>query len=298
MRLVSWGKTWLIALSLAVLMFLLVFYCFDSPTTENLKADNNRLRAQYGILSKRLDNSLRVMQHIQDRDDNFYRVMMQMDPMTRNQRLAGLDNEARYKDLESLNDAGLVMRLAQRMDLLEKQLFSQVQSFDQLKSALEQNQDKLSHIPSVIPINIEDYTMSSGYGYRRDPIYGSSKFHEGLDFAAKTGTNVFATADGVVEVAERAAGYGNCIDINHGYNYLSRYAHLSEILVKKGEQVKRGQLIGKVGSTGKSTGPHLHYEVRFKDEPQNPVNYYFMDLTPEQYTEMIQMADNAGHVMD
>lgn len=140
--------------------------------------------------------------------------------------------------------------------------------------------------------------MSSGYGVRRDPIYGSSKFHAGLDFAAKTGTPVFATADGVVTEAGRQSGYGNCIDISHGYNYLTRYAHLSEVLVKPGQEVKRGEMIGKVGSTGKSTGPHLHYEVRFKGEPQNPVNYYFMDVTPEQYAEMVQLAENAGHVMD
>ena len=156
----------------------------------------------------------------------------------------------------------------------------------------------MAHIPSIIPIDVKDYTMSSGYGYRRDPVYGSTKFHAGLDFAEKNGIPVYATGDGTVTVAERKSGYGNCIDIDHGYNYLTRYAHLSEILVSPGQSVKRGDYIGKVGSTGKSTGPHLHYEVRFKDEPQNPVNYYFMDLTPEQYAEMVREAENAGHVMD
>lgn len=298
MRLASWGKTWMIALMLAAVMFFIVFYCFDSPTEENLRAENSQLRAQYGILNRRLDNSLKVMDHIRDRDDNFYRVMMQMDPMSQTQRHAGLDNEERYRELQKLSDANLVTQLTRRMDLLERQLYAQVQSFDQLRATVGQQQEKLAHIPSVLPINVKDYTMSSGYGYRRDPIYGSSKFHEGLDFAAATGTPVFATADGEVEIAKREVGYGNCIDINHGYNYLTRYAHLSEILVKEGEKVKRGQMIGKVGSTGKSTGPHLHYEVRFKGEAQNPVNYYFMDLTPQEYADMIQLADNAGHVMD
>ncbi len=297
-RLAAFGKMWIGAILLTTLLFVCVFYLFDSPTEENLRAENAQLRAQYGILSKRLDNSLKVMQHIQDRDDNFYRVMMQLDPMSSNQRLAGLDNEGRYREFQRLNDGELVTRLTQSMDMLERQIFAQVQSFDQLRTSLENQQDKLAHIPSVLPIKMSDYTMSSGYGYRRDPIYGSARFHEGLDFAAPTGTPVYATADGTIAIAQRAAGYGNCIDIDHGYNYLSRYAHLSEILVKEGESVKRGQLIGKVGSTGKSTGPHLHYEVRFKDEAQNPVNYYFMDLTPEEYAEMIQTADNAGHVMD
>lgn len=298
MRLASWGRLWSMAVVLAAVLFFVVFYCFDSPTEENLRAENAELKAQYGILNRRLDNTLKVMDRIKDRDDNFYRVMMQMDPMSPLQRHSGLDNEARYRELQQLSDAGLVTYLTQRMDLLERQLFVQVQSFDQLRDAVGKQKDKLSHIPSVLPIKVEDYTMSSGYGYRRDPIYGSSKFHEGLDFSASIGTPVYATADGEITVAKREAGYGNCIDIDHGYNYLTRYAHLSEILVKEGSQVKRGQMIGKVGSTGKSTGPHLHYEVRFKGEAQNPVNYYFMDLTPEEYVEMIQMADNAGHVMD
>ena len=295
MRLASWGRLWSMAVVLAAVLFFVVFYCFDSPTEENLRAENAELKAQYGILNRRLDNTLKVMDRIKDRDDNFYRVMMQMDPMSPLQRHSGLDNEARYRELQQLSDAGLVTYLTQRMD---RQLFAQVQSFDQLRDAVGKQKDKLSHIPSVLPIKVEDYTMSSGYGYRRDPIYGSSKFHEGLDFSASIGTPVYATADGEITVAKREAGYGNCIDIDHGYNYLTRYAHLSEILVKEGSQVKRGQMIGKVGSTGKSTGPHLHYEVRFKGEAQNPVNYYFMDLTPEEYVEMIQMADNAGHVMD
>lgn len=298
MRLAYLAKTWALAMVIAVAIFMIVFYLFDSPTLENLRRENNQLKTQYAILDKRLENSLKVMSRIQDRDDNFYRVMMQMDPMNNAQRFAGLDNDSRYRELEKLSDAGLVTRLTQSMDLFERQLYSQVQSFDQLKHALGKQNDRIAHIPSILPINVTDYTMSSGYGFRRDPIYGAAKFHEGLDFAASTGTDVFATADGNVSVARRAAGYGNCIDIDHGYNYMSRYAHLSEILVKEGEPVKRGQLIGKVGSTGKSTGPHLHYEVRFKNEPQNPVNYYFMDLSPQQYAEMIQLADNAGHVMD
>ncbi len=298
MRFASWGKTWVIALMLAVAIFLTVFYLFETPTERNLKAENANLKSQYGILKRRLDNSLKVMDRLQDRDDNFYRVMMQMDPLSRTQRLSGLDNEERYRQLSKMSDAGLVTQLTQRMDLFERKLMAQSQSFDQLRETLGTQKDKLSHIPSIIPIDLNTYTMSSGYGYRRDPIYGSSKFHEGLDFAASTGTPVFATGDGKIEVARRQALYGNCIDIDHGYNYQSRYAHLSEILVKEGENVKRGQLIGRVGSTGKSTGPHLHYEVRFKGEAQNPVHYYFMDLTPEQYTEMIQMAENAGHVMD
>lgn len=292
------GLFLLSSLLLCMVILIVVFCLFDMPTEKNLRKENAQLKSQYNIVNRRLDNSLKVMEDIRNRDDNFYRVMMQMDPMSFSRRYAGLDNEKRYQELKKIPDAGLVTLLTQRLDLFDRQLYAQSLSFDQLKASVEKQKDKLAHIPSVIPIDIKDYTMSSGYGYRRDPIYGSSRFHAGLDFAAPTGTPVFATADGVVAEAGRRSNYGNCIDISHGYNYITRYAHLSEILVEPGKSVKRGELIGKVGSTGKSTGPHLHYEVRFKDEPQNPVNYYFMDLTPEEYAEMIRMAENAGHVMD
>lgn len=288
----------LCSIGAGVLMMVVFFYSFGTPTEENLRRENAALKSQYNILNRRLDNSLKVMGDIQNRDDNFYRVMMQMDPMSRSQRYAGLDNEKRYKELQRMDDGEVVQLLSQRLDLFDRQLYAQSISFDQLRNTAVRQKDKLAHIPSVMPINIKDFTMSSGYGVRRDPVYGSTKFHAGLDFAAKTGTPVFATADGTVTVADRKSGYGNCIDIDHGYNYLTRYAHLSRVAVKGGQEVKRGELIGYVGSTGKSTGPHLHYEVRFKDEPQNPVNYYFMDLTPDQYAEMVQLAENAGHVMD
>ena len=298
MRFAYWVKTCAVAFALATVIFVVVFYLFDSPTEENLKAENANLKSQYSILKRRLDNSLKVMDRLQDRDDNFYRVMMQMEPMGSTRRLAGLDNESRYQELGRMSDAGLVAQLTQRMNLLERRLFAQSQSFDQLRQTMGTQKEKLAHIPAIIPIDLRTHTMSAGFGYRRDPVYGWSKFHEGIDFAASTGTPVYATGDGRIALARREAGYGNCIEIDHGYNYVSRYAHLSEILVREGEDVKRGQMIGRVGSTGKSSGPHLHYEVRFKGEAQNPVNYYFMDLTPEQYSDMLQTAENAGHVMD
>lgn len=297
-RLRALGKLAGLSFLLAGFIFFIVYYALDGPSEEHLRKENAMLKSRYNILNRRLDNSLKIMEDIRTRDDNFYRVMMQMDPMSRSQRYAGLDNERRYKELQGMNDGEIVQLLSQRLDLFDRQIYAQSLSFDQLRANAVRQKDKLAHIPSVMPINIKDFTMSSGYGVRRDPVYGSTKFHAGLDFAAKTGTPVFATADGEVVVAERKSGYGNCVDINHGYNYLTRYAHLSKIIAKAGTKVKRGELIGLVGSTGKSTGPHLHYEVRFKDEPQNPVNYYFMDLTPEQYAEMVQLAENAGHVMD
>ncbi len=297
-RLASLGRYVAVGMVIGIMVYAILYFVFDTPTEENLKAENNKLKSQYAILEKRLDNSIKVMEDIRNRDDNFYRVMMQMDPLSRKERLSGLENDTKLDNLGHLNDAELVNRMNRSMDLLEHQIYSQSISFDQLREAAGEQKEKIARIPSVMPINIKDYTMSSGYGFRRDPVYGTAKFHEGLDFAAATGTPVFATADAVVEVAERKDAYGNCIDLNHGYNYVTRYAHLSQILVKPGQHVKRGEMIGKVGSTGKSTGSHLHYEVRFKGEPQNPVHYYFMDLTPQQYLDMIQLAENSAHVMD
>lgn len=297
-RLASLGRHLLIGSVIGGGMYLIFMFGFGLPTEKNLRKENSELKSQYAILEKRLDNSIKVMEDIRNRDDNFYRVMMQMDPLSSNQRLSGMDLDAKYDRLGKLNDLELLTRMNQQIDLLEHQIYSQSLSFDQLKEAAGEQKDKISRIPSVLPIHIGQFTMSSGYGYRRDPVYGTAKFHSGLDFAAPTGTPVFATADAKVEVADRKPIYGNCIDLDHGFNYKTRYAHLSQILVKPGEEVKRGQLIGNVGSTGKSSGSHLHYEVLFKGEPQNPVNYYFMDLTPEEYATLIRQAENSAHVMD
>lgn len=297
-RLASLGRHLLTGSVIGGGMYLIFMFGFGLPTEKNLRKENSELKSQYAILEKRLDNSIKVMEDIRNRDDNFYRVMMQMDPLSSNQRLSGMDLDAKYDRLGKLNDLELLTRMNQQIDLLEHQIYSQSLSFDQLKEAAGEQKDKISRIPSVLPIHIGQFTMSSGYGYRRDPVYGTAKFHSGLDFAAPTGTPVFATADAKVEVADRKPIYGNCIDLDHGFNYKTRYAHLSQILVKPGEEVKRGQLIGKVGSTGKSSGSHLHYEVLFKGEPQNPVNYYFMDLTPEEYATLIRQAENSAHVMD
>ncbi len=277
-RLASLGKYLAVGGVIGIGLYALLYYVFDTPTEQNLKEENSKLKSQYAILEKRLDNSIKVMEDIRNRDDNFYRVMMQMDPLSSKERFSGLENDTRLENVGHLNDAELVGRMNRSMDLLERQIYSQSVSFDQLREAAGDQKEKIASIPSVMPINVNDYTMSSGYGYRRDPVYGTAKFHEGLDFAAATGTPVFATADAVVEVAERKDAYGNCIDLNHGYNYVTRYAHLSQILVKPGQKVKRGEMIGKVGSTGKSTGSHLHYEVRFKGEPQNPLHYFLMVL--------------------
>lgn len=289
-----------LGLGLAVwgVVIIVAFLCFGFHNETYIQRENGELRGRYALIQKRLDKALAVMEDIKQRDDNFYRVMMQIEPVKMSQRYAGMSDKNDFAGLDRYSDDNLLKVLALNIELLERQLYAQSQSFDELRSTALSQREKIRHIPGIMPINVTDYTVSSGYGVRRDPVYGSMAFHAGLDFAAPQGTPVYATADGIVSMVGRAGGYGNKIDIDHGFNYMSRYAHLSKIDVVSGQRVSRGDKIGEVGSTGKSTGPHLHYEVRFRDEPQNPVNYYFFDVTPAQYQSMIEAAENAGHVMD
>lgn len=299
-------RLWGVALRVAEIAAIVVIvglglYTFmEFPREKMLREDNEQLRAQVEELDTRLSLALDVMDNLAERDNNFYRVMMQADPISDVQRYAGLDPQQPEIPLNSLNDAALVGNVSRKMSALEQSIYTQIGSFEQLRRLAVDRQDRLAHIPSIQPVANKDLRqMASGYGRRVDPIYGTVRFHEGMDFSAPVGTPVYATGDGVVTSAGRSmSGYGNMIDIDHGFNYNTRYAHLSQVLVKTGQQVKRGDLIGKVGNTGKSTGPHLHYEVRLKGVPQNPVNYYFQDLTPEEYAAMVEASENAGHVMD
>lgn len=276
-----------------------LYYVIDFPREKQLRAKNEKIEQALHVLERQADNAINVMTDIAARDNNFYRIVMQADPLPDATRYAGLERERDYGELDSIPDATLAKLVTDKLDILDNLIYYQIKSFDYLKKQAADNSDRLTHIPAIQPISSKYLkTMASGYGYRRDPIYGTTKFHEGMDFASDIGTPVYATGDGVVKTAGWESGYGNAIVIDHGYNYTTRFAHLSKILVNPGQSVKRGDLIGNVGNTGKSTGPHLHYEVRLKGQPQNPVNYYFMDLSAEEYDEMIRQAENAGHVMD
>lgn len=292
-------RHFIVGIAFGILALIAAYYWIDFPREKMLRDENKRLLSEFEVLEKRLDNSISVMEDIIDRDNNFYRVVMHTDRITDTQRYAGLNNANRYNHLNNLSDAELIKSVSANMDRLEHQIYTQIKSFDQLKEIASNQKDRLAHIPAIQPISeLKLRQMASGYGHRVDPIYGTSKFHEGMDFAAEKGTPVYATGDAIVKSAKWHSGYGNLIELDHGYNYTTRYAHLSKMNVTAGQSVKRGELIGLVGNTGKSTGSHLHYEVRYKGAPQNPVNYYFYDLTPEKYEEMIKLAENAGHVMD
>lgn len=279
--------------------FIVLLIIFGSPSEKELRKENSRLQAQYNVLSRRMDEALGVLQDIQQRDDNLYRVIFMADPISPAIRQAGYGGTNRYEQLMDMADAKLVINTTQKMDLLSKQLYIQSKSFDVVVEMCKNHDQMLKCIPAIQPISNKDLRRTaSGYGTRIDPIYGTTKFHAGMDFSAPLGTDVYATGDGTVVKVGWETGYGNTVEIDHGFGYMTRYAHLQEFKTHVGKKVVRGEVIAGVGSTGKSTGPHLHYEVHVKGEVVNPVNYYFMDLSAEDYENMIQLAANHGKVFD
>ena len=279
--------------------FILLIWIFGSPSENQLRIENSRLLAQYNVLSRRLDEALGVMQGIQQRDDNLYRVVLQADPVADAVRKAGYGGTNRYEDLMDLANADLVVNTTQKMDMLNRQLYIQSKSFDEVVELFKGQDEMLQSIPAIQPVANKDLKRTaSGYGMRIDPIYKTAKFHAGMDFSANTGTPVYATGNGRVKKAGWQRGYGKIIIVDHGFGDETWYAHLNKYNVRVGQKVIRGEVIGEVGNTGKSTGPHLHYEVHLKGKVMNPVNYYFMDLSAEEYDKMIELAANQGKVFD
>lgn len=283
----------------AAAIFVILIMIFGLPSEKELKSENSRLLSQYKLMSRELDNALAVLEDIRMRDDNLYRVMFNADPIPEDVRQFDFAGTARYDSLESMDNARLVIATTAKLDLLKRQLYVQSNSFDEIVQMYRGKDEMYKCIPAIQPVaNKNLKQMASGYGNRIDPIYGTVRYHAGMDFSAAVGTDIYATGDGTVEDAGWESGYGNCVVIDHGYGYKTRYAHMSRIGVRRGEKVIRGQVIGAVGNTGKSTGPHLHYEVIVKGRTVNPVNYYYMDLTPEEYDEMIKVAETRGNMMD
>ena len=273
---------------------------FDTPKEKGLKRENEQLKLQYEMLNKQFDLVENTLQDLQQRDNNIYRVIFETEPIPSSVREAGYGGTERYSKLKNLKNSELVIKTAKRLDKLSKQLYVQSKSYDQIIKKADNKEEMLSSIPAIMPVSNEDLTRTaSGYGWRIHPIYKIKKFHEGMDFTASTGTEVYATGDGIVEkVKQSYRGYGKRVIINHGFGYKTRYAHLADFNVRKGQKVKRGDVIGYVGNTGLSTAPHLHYEVEKGGKKINPVHYYFNDLSPDQYEKMIFISRNSGQSFD
>lgn len=286
-------------IALGAVAFAVFYLLIPTPSLDALTEENSKLLSQYHLLSHKVDDAMEVLHSVEQRDDNLYRVLLEAEPVSQYIRQSGYNGTNRYAELTDMKNSDLVMALSQKVDLLEKKLYIQSKSFDDVVELYKDNEKRIDCIPSIQPVSNSDLKRTaSGYGYRMDPIYHVRKFHAGMDFTCPKGTPVYATGNGRVIFAKWKTGYGNCIDIDHGYGYVTRYAHLSKIRVRVNQTVTRGEIIGDAGSTGKSTGSHVHYEVILNGRNQNPVNYYFMDLDADEYDEMIRLSETQGRVYD
>lgn len=272
----------------------------DSPKEKLLKKENSQLKAQYELLDRRMDQVTAVLNDIQRRDDEIYRIIFEAEPIAKEIREAGFGGVNRYKKLEGYRNSDLIIESAQQLDKITKQLYIQSKSFDEVHKMAVKKEDMLAAIPAIQPVsNKELKRMASGYGMRMHPIYKRRKMHTGMDFSAEKGTEIYATGNGkVVHVERSRRGYGNHVIIDHGYGYKTLYAHMSKFNVRRGENIKRGQIIGYIGNTGTSVAPHLHYEVIKNGNKVNPINFYFNDLSPEEYEQMIEFASQPTQSFD
>ncbi|MDT0557104.1 M23 family metallopeptidase [Ichthyenterobacterium sp. W332] len=272
----------------------------ESPKERELKRELQNMALQYDILNQRMEDAFAALENVEERDNAIYRLYFEANPIPEEQRRAGFGGINRYKKFEGFDNSKLIGESNKRLDILEKAIVVQSKSLDEIKILAADKEKFLQAIPAIQPVNNENLTrMASGYGYRTDPFTKVRKFHYGMDFTAPRGTPIYASGDGVVTRADNSAsGYGKHIRIDHGYGYVSLYAHLYKYNVRKNQRVKRGDLIGYVGSTGRSEAPHLHYEV-FKDgERINPINFYYGNLSAKEYERLLQKASLENQSLD
>lgn len=281
---------------IAVIIAVMFLYVFDSPKELALKRKNQQILANYQHLNQELNAIESALKDIQYRDDNIYRTVFEAEPIADEIRQAGFGGTDKYQELRQLDDHEIVANTSKRFDIVSKKMYIQSKSFDEVAKMAKNKEEMLASIPAIMPLALDKLTrIASMYGHRIDPIYKTRRMHHGMDFTARTGTPIYATGNGqVVETRRSNRGYGNKVIIDHGFGYKTLYAHMHTIGVKKGQVVKRGDIIGTVGNTGKSTGPHLHYEVHKNGHHTNPINFYFDDLTPAEYNEMIRQAMQPG----
>ncbi len=249
---------------------------FETPSEKAKNRELEYVKLNEGLHKKRIAQFEKVLKDLQERDNNIYRTFFELSPIPEEQRRAGFGGVNRYKALEGFDNSKMVIDITKNMDILSKQLYIQSKSLDEIVKMAENKEELLAAIPAIQPVRSEDLRrIASGYGWRTDPFTKARKKHYGMDFSAPRGTPVYATGPGkVIRADASSSGFGKHIRINHGFGYISLYAHLSKYNVRKGQRVKRGDLIGFVGSTGRSEGPHLHYEIRKNRERINPINFY------------------------
>ncbi len=275
------------------LLFLYSSY-FESPKELILRNEVRELEFYYDKLNQDVEMLSTILNNIENRDDNIYRVVLGAEPIEKSVRDAGVGGADRYADIreKSIAHADLVIGLHEKVDKLRRKLYIESKSQDEVVKLAENKEKLFAAIPAIQPIsNKQLIALASGFGLRIHPVYKVKKLHRGIDFAAEIGTPIYATADGTVaKVDVRFSGYGKMVEIDHGFGYRSRYAHMHDFAVRKGQNIKRGDLIGYVGNTGLSTAPHLHYEVLINGSHVDPVHYFFNDLTPAEYEKILELA--------
>ena len=287
-------------LALSLLFGFFMAYHIESPKEKQLKGEVFELKNQFKEVQQRLVLVDKVTEAIKNRDEDLYRTALGAEKFPEELRLMGVGGSDAYKSYRGMSNSKLLIQTAKMMDNVERKLHAQSLSFKELVELTKEQELRLASLPAIQPVNNKELKrMASGYGWRVDPVYGTRKMHWGTDFSSEIGTEIYATGRGVAEAVEKNSwGYGNEVVLNHGFGYKTRYAHMSSYVVEIGDTVQRGDLLGFVGSTGKSTGPHLHYEVIKDGHKVNPINYFHSDLTPEQYEKIVEISENAHRSMD
>ena len=282
------------------LLILLNSDIINTPSEVAQKRSIENFKLQFDILNKKLSQLEAVIADVENRDNNLYRVYFEASPIPEEQRLAGFGGVNRYKDLEGYDNSDLVINTTKRLEILTKQTVVQSRSLDEIERLAKNKASLIEAIPTIQPIKNKDLTrVASGYGYRIDPFTKIRRFHYGMDFTAKRGTPIYATGNGIIKRADnRSSGYGKHIRIDHGYGYVSLYAHLSKYKVRRGQKVKRGDIIGYVGNSGRSIGPHLHYEILKDNKKINPLNFYYGNLSAQEYEALLTQSNQENQSMD
>lgn len=288
------------ALVTAGLISYLAFQFIGSPKEKILQQQNEDLKDNYRQLKDRTQSIQQQMQELEKRDNDVYRAIFEASPVPDSARAKQLENQLEIATIQRLKDNQLVASIVTTLNNLSSRLSAQKKSYDEVEELVKNKEQLLSHTPAIQPVSNKDLNrIASGFGYRIDPVYKTTKFHAGLDFSAPQGTPIYATADGTVSTAGNSGnGYGNHVIINHGYGYETLYGHMVRVKTRNGQTVKRGEVIGWVGSTGKSTGPHCHYEVHKNGEKINPIYFFFNDLSPEQFDMLLKKAAASNQSLD
>jgi len=278
----------------------IAFQYIDSPKTKMLEQQNEDLKDNYTAMQQQVNEMQHKMDELLNRDNNIYRTIFESSPIPDSARLKEMEKSKEVKLVTGLGENDLIKSIGSQLNRLTLLAFYQQKSFADIETMVKNKEKLLAAIPAIQPVSDKDLTrIASGFGTRIDPVYKVPKYHAGLDFAAPIGTPIYATADGVItDAGYNEGGYGNRVVLNHGFGYETLYGHMYRIKARVGQKIKRGEVIGYVGSSGKSTGPHCHYEVHRNGAPVDPVYYFYNDLTPEQYDRLLKLAQTANQSLD